>query len=121
MKVMTELASKYVEKLEGVRPITSCHVVVDLPHRNRTKGRTFRVRVVCSVPGRKVVTAAASHTVPQVALADAFHRARRTVLDGIRRRARSRSARGRIRSRGKEVSGPLGPDTPEMVYNIKER
>jgi hypothetical protein len=107
MKEMTELASRYVEKLEGVgRPVTSCHVVVDLPHRNQTKGRTYRVRVVCSVPGRKVVTAAAHHSVPQVALADAFNQARRTVLERPRR---PRTARAGAKPRGL------------MVYNLRER
>lgn len=41
------------EELEAVYPrLTSCRVLVDVPHRHRTGGKRFRVRIDLGLPGR---------------------------------------------------------------------
>jgi ribosome-associated translation inhibitor RaiA len=44
------------EKLdEFYRPITSCRVIVEIPHRHHTLGEQFRVPIELGVPGGEVV------------------------------------------------------------------
>ena len=43
-------------KLESFcRRITSCHVIVEAPHRHHQKGKAFEVRIDLSVPGEEIV------------------------------------------------------------------
>ena len=43
-------------KLESFcRCITSCHVIVEAPHRHHQKGKAFEVRIDLSVPGEGIV------------------------------------------------------------------
>jgi hypothetical protein len=100
---VASLAKKYAEKIDGLGGrLTACQVVVELPHRNRRKGRQYRVRVVCAVPGKRF-TAAAGHTVLQVAVADAFRAARQTIIGGRRRSRTRRSTASRWPAAARQV------------------
>ena len=74
-------------KLHELCPrISDIEVAVELPHRHHLNGRHFRVRILMSVPGEKLVvnrnpTALARHESLDAALADAFRAARREVSD----------------------------------------
>ena len=74
-----------VRKLENLHDrITSCHVVVEAPHRRRQKGKLYLVSIDLTVPGRELVVNTAkrlnhSHEDVQVALRDAFNALRRQL------------------------------------------
>jgi len=80
----------YVAKLEEFYDrITSCHVVVEAPHRHHKHGNLYRVRVVLSVPHRELVVDRdrgdqAEHVDLHVAIRDAFKALRRQLEDYVR-------------------------------------
>jgi ribosomal subunit interface protein len=54
--VVRERVEHHVAKLETFFDrITSCHVTLDAPHRHRSQGNHFSVRIDINVPGREVV------------------------------------------------------------------
>jgi ribosome-associated translation inhibitor RaiA len=66
--------------------ITACHVVVQAPHRHRTKGFVYDVRVGLAVPGSDIIVGREdrerpSHADLHVAIRDAFEAARRQLED----------------------------------------
>ena len=72
--------------------ITSCHVVVDAPHRHHHKGKLFAVHVDLTVPGQEILASKGAganhaHENVHVAIRDAFDAVLRQ-LDGFARRAR---------------------------------
>lgn len=83
--------------------ITSCRVVVELPHQHHRKGKLYQVRIDITVPGREI---AVTHEGPQnhahedvyVAIRDAFNAAGRRLEDYARQR------------RGKVKRHEPGPD-----------
>jgi cold shock CspA family protein len=86
------LVRERVERLERYSGrITRCRVSVEAPHRHRTKGQLWHVRVDLTLPGREVVVrrdppARRSHEDVQAALRDAFDAARRQIQDHVRTR-----------------------------------
>lgn len=74
-----------VEKLSALTGgITSCHVVVEAPHKHHHKGRLFHVCIDLTVPGKEIAVGRhhaerISHTDVFVALRDAFRAARRAL------------------------------------------
>jgi ribosome-associated translation inhibitor RaiA len=80
-----------VAELETVYDrITSCRVVIDVPHRHHQQGRLFRVGIDLGVPGGHIVVGRASdsdaaHEDPYVAVRDAFRAARRQLEDHVQR------------------------------------
>jgi ribosome-associated translation inhibitor RaiA len=74
-------------RLERFSPrILACRVAVETPHRRRTKGNHFRVRLSVSVPGEEIIVGRdpaqhAAHEDPHVAVRDAFRAARRRLED----------------------------------------
>lgn len=80
---------EYVEKLNKICDrITSCRVVVDLPHRNQNKGKIYHVQIDLAVPQGELVinrnpSHDQSHTNLYVALHDAFDIAKRQLLSHI--------------------------------------
>jgi ribosomal subunit interface protein len=70
--------------------ITSCHVVLEAPHKHQHEGRHYRVRINLSVPGSEVVV---SHTPEDeatnedayAAIDEAFDRLDRRLADYVRR------------------------------------
>jgi cold shock CspA family protein/ribosome-associated translation inhibitor RaiA len=96
-----------IAELEQLQPrITSCRVMVELPHRRHRQGNLYRVRVDVTLPGAEIVVSRhppADNTNEDVvvAIAEAFDTARTQLLEhGRKRRAELKPAepppRGRI-------------------------
>ena len=75
-----------VSKLEQFfDKIISCHVSVYLPHKHKTKGNLYAVRIYLTLPGGKIVKVDRrpgkhqAHEEPYVAIRDAFRAARRQL------------------------------------------
>jgi ribosomal subunit interface protein len=74
--------------------ITSCHVVVQAPHRSQQKGRLFEVHIQMRVPGEEIVVNRErpydhGHEDVYVAVRDAFAAMERRLEDFARRRSAS--------------------------------
>ena len=72
--------------------ITSCRVVVEVPHRHHHKGKLFSVRIDLTVPGGELVVNRDSdsnhaHEDVYVAIRDAFDAATRQLEDYTRKQA----------------------------------
>lgn len=53
-----QLVREHTNKLERLCPrITSCHVTIASPHRHKTHGREFRVRIELDLPGEGMLVA----------------------------------------------------------------
>ena len=61
--------------------ITSCRVVVEVPHRHHSKGLLYNVRIDMTVPGKELVVRREPHKDLYVAIRDAFDAARRQLKD----------------------------------------
>lgn len=71
--------------------LTGCHVTIDTPHRHKSHGRHFHVRIDLAVPGEMLVVARESsadraYEDAHAALDLAFDDARRLLKDYQRRR-----------------------------------
>lgn len=71
--------------------VTSCRVVVEVPHRHHHQGKLFHVRVEVVVPGRELVVSRApeehhAHEDVHVAIRDAIDAAARQLADYVRER-----------------------------------
>ncbi len=69
--------------------ITHCHVTVEAPHRHHRTGRQYHVRVILSVPGRRLVVSSdpgrdEAHADVLVAIRDAFNAMTRQLKDYVR-------------------------------------
>lgn len=70
------------EKLEQFfEHMTSCHVIVDMPHKHHYQGNNFNVRIDISVPGNEIVVTHDHAEDVYVALRDAFDAANRRLKD----------------------------------------
>jgi len=65
--------------------ITSCRVVVELPHKHQHQGRQFNVRIDIGVPGSEIVVNRDHAEDVYVALRDAFDSAKRRLEDYARK------------------------------------
>jgi len=75
-----------VDKLEEFfDQITSCHVVVELPHKHHQQGKQFNVRIDIGVPGSEIVVNRDHAEDVYVALRDAFDAAKRQIEDYSRK------------------------------------
>jgi len=75
-----------VDKLEAFFDhITSCHVVVDLPHKHQHQGRQFNLRIDIGVPGNEIAVNRDHSEDVYVALRDAFDAAKRKIEDYSRK------------------------------------
>jgi ribosomal subunit interface protein len=62
------------------RRITSCRVALESPHKHRSHGRPYRVRIDMKVPGAELVVAQGKHAEDAYAAVDeAFHDAERVL------------------------------------------
>lgn len=81
---------KHVEHLETFFDrITSCHVTLELPHRHKTHGKQFEVRILVAVPGRDLAVShrpgkEETHTDAHLAIRHAFRAMRRELEDYVR-------------------------------------
>lgn len=64
--------------------ITSCHVVVEEPHKHHRQGKQFNVRIDIGVPGREIVATRDHDVDVYVALRDAFDAVKRQLEDYAR-------------------------------------
>jgi hypothetical protein len=84
------LCWKEAEKLERYHDrITGCHVVIAQPHRHHRRGNLYHVRVDVVVPGGEIVVnrVPSQHKADEkieLALREAFDRARRQIEDRVR-------------------------------------
>lgn len=82
------------EKLERYfDKITSCRVVVELPHRHSEKGRHFHVTIEVHVPRHQLVVGRdpeerVTHEDPYIAVTEAFKALRRQLKETAQRRRR---------------------------------
>jgi cold shock CspA family protein len=117
-------------RLEGFfGRITSCRVVVDVPHRHHREGNFYRLRIDLKVPGREIVVnrepgQQSDHRDLEIVIRDAFDEARRQLEEYariLRRDVKSRddAAHGRvIRLFPEEGYGFLGtPDRREIYFH----
>ena len=80
-----------VDKLETFHDrITSCHVVVEAPHRRHHKGKRYKVEIVLEVPGGEIAVSRApgknfAHEDIYVAIRDSFAAAQRQLQDHAQR------------------------------------
>jgi ribosomal subunit interface protein len=87
-----------VERLERIAErITSCHVVVQEPHRHHHKGKLFDIRIQVRIPGEELVVTregSNNHAYEDVyvALRDAFSAMERKLEDLAGRRSRRSAA-----------------------------
>ena len=86
---------EHVEHLEHFCDrITSCHVVIDAPHRHHHKGQLYEARIQMHIPGREIIVNGQgphdhAHEDPYVALRDAFAAAERQLEQVMEQRRRS--------------------------------
>lgn len=79
------------QKLERFsQRMTDCHVVVEVPHRHRTRGYLFTVRIEAAIPGGEIVV----EPHQREGYADA-HVAVRDAFDALTRRLEDHERRGR--------------------------
>lgn len=75
-----------VEKLEEFfKHITSCRVVVEVPHKHHHQGKQFNVRIDIGVPGSEIVVNRDHAEDVYVALRDAFDASKRQLEDYARK------------------------------------
>jgi ribosomal subunit interface protein len=90
---MQDACLKEAQKLERFHGrITSCRIVVTQPHRRHAKGNLYAIRIDLTVPGSELVVnreppAHQADEDIQVALREAFDKARRQLQDHARRQA----------------------------------
>ena len=98
----THIRSK-VEKLEEFfKHITSCRVVVEVPHKHHQQGKQFNVRLDIGVPGNEIVVNREHAEDVYVALRDAFGAAKRQLEDYARK------LRGDVKTHEPKRSGESG-------------
>jgi ribosome-associated translation inhibitor RaiA len=90
---------EHVEKLRArERDVLSCHVALESPHRHKSHGRSYRVRIDLGLRGTELVvdhcpTSDRNHDA-YAAIDDAFDAARRRVGEYTRRRTEVRHGTG---------------------------
>lgn len=80
----TRIRDKAQKLEEFFKHITSCHVVVESPHKHHHQGKQFNVRIDIGVPGNEIVVNRDHHEDVYVALRDAFDAAKRQLEDYAR-------------------------------------
>lgn len=99
-----------VDKLEQFYDhVTSCRVLVEMPHRSKRQGKHFHVRIDVVVPGQELVVGRdpaqkATHEDPYLAVAEAFRAARRKLQAYTHRRWRD-SKRRVAAAKGRSTAG----------------
>jgi cold shock CspA family protein/ribosome-associated translation inhibitor RaiA len=110
----------HLEKLEEFYDrITSCHVIVEAPHRHHKHGNLFRVRLVLAVPHRELVVDhdrgdRPEHADLHVTIRDAFHALRRQLEDYVR------ELRGDVKTHLLAPHGRVTQILPEEGYGFLE-
>ena len=98
----THIRSKAEKLEEFFKHITSCRVVVEVPHRHHQQGKQFNVRLDIGVPGNEIVVNREHAEDVYVALRDAFGAAKRQLEDYARK------LRGDVKTHEPKRSGESG-------------
>ena len=89
MEASAALASAAREKSAKLEllcaDISSCQVVIEVPHKHQQQGRTFAVRLALTVPGRSLSVSRTEHEDAYVALRNAFDNMKRQLEDSQQR------------------------------------
>lgn len=106
---LSDLIRERAGKLEQVcERMIGCRVVVDAPHRNEKKGKSYEVRIDISVPGSEILITREPKPDCMVAVNDAFEAARRRLTAFVKKRKVREQTRPALP--GEEEPGPLtGP------------
>lgn len=81
----THIRDKVAKLEEFFKHITSCRVVVEVPHKHHQQGKQFNVRIDIGVPGSEIVVNRDHAEDVYVALRDAFDAAKRRLEDYARK------------------------------------
>lgn len=91
----SEAVSEYIREQTGklerfCDQIVSCHVVLELPHKHKSQGNHFHVRIEIGVPKQQIVVTRAPDEHAELenayaTLAEAFDAARRKLQDYTRK------------------------------------
>ena len=81
----THIRDKVNKLEEFFDHITSCRVVVELPHKHHQQGKQFNVRIDIGVPGSEIAVNRDHAEDVYVALRDAFDAAKRQLEDYARK------------------------------------
>ena len=81
----TRIRTKVGKLEEFFSHITSCHVVVEMPHKHHHQGRLFNVRIDIGVPGNEIIVTRDQAEDVYVALQNAFGAANRQLKDYARK------------------------------------
>ena len=81
----THIREKAGKLDEFFKHITSCRVVVEVPHKHQHQGRRFNVRIDIGVPGSEIAVNRDQADDVYVALRDAFDAAKRQVEEYARK------------------------------------
>ena len=91
---------QHAEKLDKLYArLTGCHVTIETPHRHKTHGNHYRVRIELAVPGGELVVGhdradSKDHENAYAAVDAAFHGAERVLRDHASRQRAARRATG---------------------------
>lgn len=99
--------------------VTSCHVVLEKPHKHHHRGNIYHVRIHVAVPRRELVVdrepeADHAHEDPYVTVRDAFKAMRRQLEDY------AREIRGDVKTHAAQPHGRVVRLSPDEDYGIIE-
>ena len=81
----THIRDKAAKLEEFFERITSCRVIVEMPHRHQHQGKQFKVRIDIGVPGSEIVVNRDHAEDVYVALRDGFDSAKRQLEEYARK------------------------------------
>lgn len=118
-KAEAEVRERAAELERFYDRITSCRVVIEVPHHHSQKGQIYHVRVDLTVPGREIVVKRdprdkKPHEDLYLAIRDAFRAARRQIQDYVRER------RGQTKAHDTPPHGRVTKLFPEEGYGFLE-
>ena len=104
----THIRDKANKLEEFFERITSCRVIVEMPHKHHHQGKQFKVRIDIGVPGSEIVVNRDHAEDVYVALRDAFDSAKRQLEDYARK------MRGDVKTHPPKQRPPESVDEDEM-------
>lgn len=96
-----------IKQLEQYHPrITSCQVIVDVPHHHKHKGNLYSVNIEFVVPGHTINVSREAgmnhaHEDMHVLIRDSFNEAERQLEDHVRKRSPHRTRQPQVPMQGK--------------------
>ncbi|HEX5364949.1 MAG TPA: ribosome-associated translation inhibitor RaiA [Gallionella sp.] len=101
----TRIREKAKKLEEFFNQITSCRVVVEMPHKHHHQGKHFNVRIDIGVPGKEIVVNRDHDEDIYVALRDAFGAAERQLKDYAHKLRGEIKTHDQRRTNGNDESG----------------